>query len=154
MPRTPTKDLDLAIDVGTGSVRAALVNRQGEIVGLCVEEHDQIVSAFGWAEQRPRDWWSGVVKCIRGVLSRSEAAAHRIGAVCVCGQMHGTVLLDQSGELLRERSPLWNDKRVMVSPHISGITTMHGAITGFLECLSDLEHARVPKWVVDSDRQN
>ena len=113
MPRTPTKDLDLAIDVGTGSVRAALVNRQGEIVGICAAEHDQIVSAFGWAEQRPRDWWSGVVKCIRGVLSRSEAAAHRIGAVCVCGQMHGTVLLDQKGELLRDRTPLWNDKRTV-----------------------------------------
>ncbi len=113
MQQTHAKDLDLAIDVGTGSVRAALVNGQGEIVSVWAEEHEQIVPAFGWAEQRPRDWWSGVVKCIRGVLSQIDNAAHRIGAVCACGQMHGTVLVDESGEVIREAAPLWNDKRTV-----------------------------------------
>lgn len=113
MPQTHIKDLDLVIDVGTGSVRAALVNGLGEIVCLCAEEHDQIVLTFGWAEQRPHDWWSGVIKCVRGVLSQIDGATHRIGAICACGQMHGTVFVDQNGRLLREASPLWNDKRTV-----------------------------------------
>ena len=47
------RDLTLSIDVGTGSVRAALVDAAGEIRHIAAREHEQIVTAFGWAEQRP-----------------------------------------------------------------------------------------------------
>jgi xylulokinase len=105
------KDLLLAIDVGTGSVRAALVNLEGEIAGFHAAEHDQQVPQFGWSQQRPSDWWNGVVLCIRSVLQKAEAAPKRIAAVACCGQMHGTVLLDQSGVPVVDYAPLWNDKR-------------------------------------------
>jgi phosphoglycerate dehydrogenase-like enzyme len=49
-------------------------------------------------------------------------------------------------------SPLWSDPRVMVSPHISGLTTIDGAAHGFLECLDSLERGELPKWVVDRER--
>lgn len=49
-------------------------------------------------------------------------------------------------------SPLWSDPRVMVSPHISGLTTIDGAAHGFLECLESLERGEMPKWVVDRAR--
>ena len=52
------KSLFLAIDVGTGSVRAALVDRSGAILKLVGQEHQQIVPHYGWAEQRPEDWWN------------------------------------------------------------------------------------------------
>lgn len=105
------RDLTLAIDVGTGSVRAALVDAAGEIVRIVSREHDQIVPAFGWAEQRPADWWSGVAQAIRTVLVEVEGARDRVAAVCACGQMHATVLVDAAGALTRETAPLWNDKR-------------------------------------------
>lgn len=41
-------------------------------------------------------------------------------------------------------SPLWNDPRVTISPHISGLTTIPGAGDGFLQCLADVEAGRVP----------
>ena len=40
----------------------------------------------------------------------------------------------------------------MVSPHISGLTTIDGAAHGFLECLESLERGELPKWVVDRTR--
>jgi|GEM_PF-1157710 len=43
MPR----DLTLSIDVGTGSVRAALVDDAGSILCIASREHDQIVPTFG-----------------------------------------------------------------------------------------------------------
>ncbi len=101
----------LSIDVGTGSVRAALVDDGGRILALKAREHDQIVPAFGWSEQRVADWWSGVVGAVRDVLAAVDGANHRIDAVCACGQMHGTVLVDTDGRLTRETVPLWNDKR-------------------------------------------
>src|ERR1700747_3759913 len=106
-----TKDLLLAIDVGTGSVRAALVDVEGQIAAFHAAEHDQQVPQFGWSQQRPSDWWNGVILCIRSVLEKVESASTRIAAVACCGQMHGTVLLDQSGALVVDYAPLWNDKR-------------------------------------------
>jgi xylulokinase len=107
------RDLTLSIDVGTGSVRAALVDGSGAIVHITAREHDQIVPAFGWAEQRPEDWWTGVVHTVRAALSAVPDARDRIAAVAACGQMHGTVLVDDDGRVLRETAPLWNDKRTV-----------------------------------------
>jgi xylulokinase len=105
------KDLFLAVDVGTGSVRAALTDLDGHIVAFHSAEHDQQVPHFGWSQQRPSDWWKGVVLCIRAVLDKIENAASRIIAVAGCGQMHGTVLLDRDGVPVVDYAPLWNDKR-------------------------------------------
>ncbi len=110
---TPVRDKDLllAIDVGTGSVRAALVDMRGRILAFRAREHEQIVRAFGWAEQRPADWWAGAVASIRDVLAAVENAPHRVLAVAACGQMHGIVLLDSAGDLVLDTAQLWNDKR-------------------------------------------
>jgi xylulokinase len=108
-----TSALTLAIDVGTGSVRAALVDGGGRIVAIAACEHDQIVPRFGWAEQRPDDWWAGVAAAIRTVLVDMPDAKGRISTVVACGQMHGTVLVDGDGRLTRQTVPLWNDKRTI-----------------------------------------
>jgi xylulokinase len=105
------RDLFLAIDVGTGSVRSALVDARGEIVEIRAKEHDQIVPRPGWSEQRPRDWWDGAVETTRAVLKSLPGATARIAAIAACGQMHGTVLIDKAGEPVVEAVPLWNDKR-------------------------------------------
>ena len=55
-------------------------------------------------------------------------------------------------EPLPADSPLWSDPRVMVSPHLSGLTTIDGAAHGFLECLESLERGELPTWVVDGTR--
>jgi xylulokinase len=104
-------DLFLAIDVGTGSVRSALVDTKGEILAIHAKEHDQIVPHPGWSEQRPLDWWSGAVETTRYVLKSIPGAPERIAAIAACGQMHGTVLIDKAGDPVIDAVPLWNDKR-------------------------------------------
>ncbi|HYY31668.1 MAG TPA: FGGY family carbohydrate kinase, partial [Chthoniobacterales bacterium] len=97
------KDLLLAIDVGTGSVRAALITKTGDMLAFSAKEHDQIVPFFGWSEQRPLEWWEGAVADIRNVLQKVDKAAHRVAGVAACGQMHGTVLIDEDGQLVLDR---------------------------------------------------
>lgn len=116
-----TRDLFLAIDVGTGSCRAALVDAGGRIHAIAHREHDQIVPRHGWSEQRPADWWDGTVHSIRAVIAQVPDAAARVAAICACGQMHGTVLVDAEGRLTRDTAPLWNDKRTV--PQVEGFST-------------------------------
>ena len=105
------QDLYLAIDVGTGGLRSALVDKTGKICAFSYQEHDQIVPRYGWSEQRPEDWWTGTVKTIRQVTEKVTNSSSRISAICACGQMHGSVLIDSDGNLTRDTALLWNDKR-------------------------------------------
>ncbi|HEV8214361.1 MAG TPA: D-2-hydroxyacid dehydrogenase [Gemmatimonadaceae bacterium] len=69
------------------------------------------------------------------------------------GWLSGAILDVFETEPLPKDSPLWDDRRVMISPHISGLTTPEGAIEGFLECLDEIERGRMPARVVDRDRE-
>ncbi len=103
----------LSVDIGTGSVRAGLVDTSGRVRRIASREHEQIVPRFGWSEQRPNDWWDGVVDVIRDVVAWSNDQRGSIEAVCACGQMHGTVLIDDDGTSVLDAVPLWNDKRTL-----------------------------------------
>ncbi|MBV8640725.1 MAG: pentose kinase [Verrucomicrobia bacterium] len=105
------EDLLLAIDLGTGSARAALVTGAGRIVAFAAQELDQTIPHFAWSQQSPRTWWKAVVSSIRRVTAEVEHGADRIAGIAACGQMHGTVLIDSTGEPVLEEVPLWNDKR-------------------------------------------
>lgn len=133
-------DLFLTIDVGTGSVRAALVDRRGKVLTIAAREHEQIVPQFGWSEQRPQDWWTGVVASIRAALDAVPDARSRIAIVAACGQMHGTVLVDADGRLARETAPLWNDKRTV--SHVEAFEKTHRPGT----YLADSANPAAPAW--------
>lgn len=115
----------LCIDVGTGSVRAALVDKAGRIVFIAAKEHEQIVPRHGWSEQRPEDWWRGVTEVVRQAADKARDLSSRIEMVATSGQMHGTVLLDEAGALARDAAPLWNDKRTL--EHVRAFEAAHKA---------------------------
>jgi xylulokinase len=109
--RQMKKDLLLAFDVGTSSVRAALVSETGKILAFAAKELEQVIPQFGWSQQRPLAWWEGLVVSVRHVLEKVANGADRVAAIAGCGQMHGVVLVDDAGELVLEEAPIWNDKR-------------------------------------------
>jgi xylulokinase len=99
----------LGLDVGTGGTRVVLVDERGRVITSASEEHAPFQSPFpGWAEQEPEDWWRAAQKAIREVVSASGGA--RIDAVGLTGQMHGAVMLDAGGNVLRS-SLIWCDQR-------------------------------------------
>ncbi|HMD21839.1 MAG TPA: xylulokinase [Alloacidobacterium sp.] len=101
----------LGMDVGTGGTRAVLIDEQGQLVAAAASEHAPFRSPHpGWAEQDPEDWWRAAQAAIREVLATSSVAASEIGAIGLTGQMHGAVMLDADGRVLRP-SLIWCDQR-------------------------------------------
>jgi xylulokinase len=101
----------LGIDVGTGSTRAVLVDRGGRIFASESSDHAPIASEhIGWAEQDPEDWWRAAREAIAGVLAACEDAGKNIEAIALTGQMHGCVMLDATGAVLRP-ALIWCDQR-------------------------------------------
>lgn len=101
----------LGIDVGTGGTRAVIVDKSGDLVASASSEHAPFRAQHpGWAEQDPSDWWRAAQQAIAQVIASSGAPGSRISAVGLTGQMHGAVLLDADGEVLRP-SMIWCDQR-------------------------------------------
>jgi xylulokinase len=101
----------LGIDVGTGGTRAVLLDEAGRVLGAATAEHAEMASPqLGWAEQDPRDWWRAACVAIEECLTAAGATGAEVSAVGLSGQMHGLVLLDAAGEVVRP-APLWCDQR-------------------------------------------
>jgi len=101
----------LGIDVGTGGTRAVLLDEAGRVLGAATVEHAEMASPqLGWAEQDPRDWWRAACAAIPECLAKAGEKATDVTAVGLSGQMHGLVLLDASGEVVRP-ALIWCDQR-------------------------------------------
>ena len=101
----------LGIDVGTGGTRALIVGEDGRILASATEEHQAFASSqIGWAEQQPEDWWRAAGLAIRKALAIGKLRGEEISCVGFSGQMHGAVLLDSSGEVVRP-ALIWCDVR-------------------------------------------
>ncbi|HEU4767760.1 MAG TPA: xylulokinase [Pyrinomonadaceae bacterium] len=98
----------LGIDVSTTGVKALLIDEAGQIVASATTALQLSTPKPLWSEQHPRDWWAAAVNSIKEVLR--EVNADDIAAIGLTGQMHGLVLLDEQGEVLRP-AILWNDQR-------------------------------------------
>ena len=83
----------------------------GAVVASGTEEHQLFASPRpGWAEQDPRDWWRACGIAVKKALRKSSVRAEEIGCVGFSGQMHGAVLLDSAGEVVRP-ALIWCDQR-------------------------------------------
>ncbi|MCE5240119.1 xylulokinase [bacterium] len=100
----------LGIDVGTTGAKTIVVDHRGKLKARVTVEYPLYSPQPGWSEQEPEDWWQATAESIRRVLTESGVSADRIVGVGLSGQMHGSVFLDVSGQVIR-RALLWNDQR-------------------------------------------
>ncbi len=100
----------LGIDVGTTGSKSLLINEMGQVTASATVEYPMYTPHPQWAEQDPEDWWQATVESIGRVLAESGANPDQVVGVGLTGQMHGLVLLDKDGAVLRP-CILWNDQR-------------------------------------------
>ena len=98
----------LALDLGTGSIKALIVDRDCRVLGSASEPYPVDRPHDSWAEQNPERWWSATVAAAKS--ARARASNPELAAIGISGQMHGTVLLDALGRPVRP-AIIWEDRR-------------------------------------------
>jgi xylulokinase len=100
----------IGIDSSTTATKALLINDTGTVIGVASSGYDFETPKPLWTEQAPALWWDATVKSIQELLAKSEVSGKEIQGIGLTGQMHGLVLLDEDGKVLRP-ALLWNDQR-------------------------------------------
>ena len=109
--------MTLGIDLGSSSVKITVLNTDTGKVAAQVQlpegrEMHMDAPQPGWAEQAPERWWALVQRGCRQLLAVEGIAAEQIAAIGISYQMHGLVLLDAAGEVLRP-AIIWCDSRAV-----------------------------------------
>ena len=106
----------LGLDVGSSSVKAALVESESGKSVLSVHEpkNEMSISSIknDWAEQDPNLWWEYTCLAIKRVCKESNVDPKKIISIGISYQMHGLVIVDSNGEPLRD-SIIWCDSRAV-----------------------------------------
>jgi xylulokinase len=100
----------IGIDSSTTATKALLMDSAGQVLAVAATEYPFETPRPLWSEQHPNLWWDGAQKSIRAVLQQTSIDPAQVGGVGLTGQMHGLVLLDKDGQVLRP-AILWNDQR-------------------------------------------
>jgi xylulokinase len=100
----------LAIDLGSGGPKSAVISDTGRIVASAAEHVPIILLPNGGAEQDPGAWWSGVLRTAKKAIADSGVSPDRIIAVTCTSQFSVVVPVDEHGEHLMN-AVHWLDTR-------------------------------------------
>ena len=100
----------LGLDLGTSGLRGLLVDATGDVIGSAEAHYDVARPHSGWSEQDPNDWITACQEVAADLRQRFPAEWGNLAGVGVSGHMHGAVLIDKAGEVIRP-CILWNDTR-------------------------------------------
>ena len=129
----------LGIDVSTTATKAIVIDASGRVLGMASAEYPFEQPQPLWSEQHPHLWWDGTTEAIGRALTAAGVTGDDVAAVGLTGQMHGLVLLDADGEVIRP-AILWNDQRTAAECDVIRATlgpahlveiTGNDALTGF-----------------------
>ena len=142
----------LGIDLGTTGVKSLLLDADGVVAGSTTVPLSLSIPRPGWSEQDPAEWWTATGASVRNVIARTGIRPETIAGVGISGQMHGAVLLDATGEVVRP-CILWNDQRS--APQCDEITRRAGGRERLLELVANpaLAGFTAPKllWVRENE---
>jgi xylulokinase len=100
----------LGLDFGTSAVKALLVDVTQSVIGSASVPLTVSRPVPGQSEQDPEAWWQAMLDAVDALGREHAEALSAVQGIGLSGQMHGAVLLDKAGAVLRP-AILWNDVR-------------------------------------------
>jgi glycerol kinase len=101
----------LALDQGTTSSRALLIDHAGKVCGQAQKPFKQIFPSPGWVEHDPIEIWSSQLSVASEVLAKSGIAAKEIGAIGITNQRETTIIWDRKTSQPIFNAIVWQDRR-------------------------------------------
>ena len=101
----------IAYDLGTGGIKASLYTAEGRSLASTFVSYQTYFPGDHMQEQAPDDWWNAIIASTRQLLLKTSTDGRDIAALAISGHSLGVVPVGRGGELLRERTPIWSDKR-------------------------------------------
>ena len=100
----------IGVDCGTSGTKTVLFDEKGKVIASATVEYPMYQIKNGYAEQDPADWRGAMLNTIQAVIAKSGVDSEDIKGIGISGQMHGLVMLDNDGNVLR-KSIIWCDQR-------------------------------------------
>ena len=86
----------IALDQGTTSSRALLIDKAGTIIGSSQKEFLQFYPQAGWVEHNPMDIWNGQFEMLQKLISEQKVKPAEIAAIGITNQRETTILWDKN----------------------------------------------------------
>ena len=140
----------LALDQGTTSSRALVVNRQGAICGVAQKEFQQIFPKSGWVEHAPEEIWSSQASVAAEAVARLNITGQQIAAIGITNQRETAIVWDRATGKPVYNAIVWQDRRtsgfcdeLKASGHAETIQQKTGLV------LDAYFSATKVKWILD-----
>ena len=101
----------VALDQGTTSSRAILINEKGELVAIEQKEFKQIFPKPGWVEHNPMEILSSQIKVFEDLIVNNNVSLDSIISLGITNQRETTVLWDKDTGTPLYNAIVWQDKR-------------------------------------------
>jgi xylulokinase len=134
---SPEETYVLAVDLGTGGPKVALISATGRIAAHAFEKVGVTLGEDGGAEQLPEDWWSAIVGAARQAMAEGGVAPEKIFGVGCTAQWSGTVAIGADGQAIGP-SIIWLDSR--------GANAVKRVVRGALN-VQGYSASKAAKWV-------
>ena len=106
-----TKHYILALDQGTTSSRALLIDRKGRICALAQKEFDQVFPEPGWVEHDPMEIWQSQYDVVKEVMSTMDSGSGSISGIGITNQRETTIVWDRHSGIPLCNAIVWQDRR-------------------------------------------
>jgi sugar (pentulose or hexulose) kinase len=143
-----TKDLILAIDNGTQSVRALVFDLQGNLLAKSRVPLQAYFSAQpGWAEQHPQYFWEQLCQACQGLWAQGTIDKESLAGVALTTQRSTMINLDKNGQPLRPAIVWLDQRRTLGVKPVGGLWGLAFLLSGMRETVAYLQAEAEANWL-------
>lgn len=144
-----SKDILLAIDVGTQSVRALLYDLHGNLLARSQIPIEPYISPQpGWAEQDPGVYWNALGEACQALWASTDIPREAIAGVGLTTQRSTVVNVDRAGKPLRPAIVWLDQRRTEGLKPIGGLWGLLFAVAGMSETAAYVQAETEANWLM------